>query len=232
MKIKYDKVLCFFAHPDDETLAMGGTIAKLVEANVHVKVVISNTGIASRRDKLSEEDVASQLQNLKEDCSKALCNLGILHDDIILGEFSDNESDKHTLLELNHWIEPILDDFMPDAIFTHHRFCTNIDHQYCYNSAVVATRPGLNFNIDFYTCEVPSSTGYLKPTQFEPNCFVGLEERHVSAKIKSMNTYKGEARPYPHPRSGEVLKALAQVRGSEAGCFFAEAFMLNRLYPL
>jgi LmbE family N-acetylglucosaminyl deacetylase len=186
----YKKILCFFAHPDDETLAMGGTIAKLTEANVHVKVAISNTGIAARRNKLSTKDVNFELEELKKDCAKALGKLGVKQDDIILGSFADNESDKHTLLELNHWLEPIVDNFMPDAVFTHHRFCTNIDHQYCYNSAVIATRPGLGFNIDLYTCEVPSSTGYLKPTLFEPNCFVGLKEKHVTAKIDSMNTYK------------------------------------------
>ena len=40
-----------------------------------------------------------------------------------------------------------------------------------------------------------------------------------------MESYKDEARPDPHPRSPEVLKALAKVRGAESGNFFAEAFM-------
>jgi N-acetylglucosamine malate deacetylase 1 len=228
--LSYKKVLCFFAHPDDETLAMGGTILKLVEAGSHVKVALSNTGIAARKNKLSKSKILSELIDLKQDCFDALQNLGLKSEDIFLGNFSDNEMDKHTLLELNHWIEPIVDDFMPDAIFTHHRYCTNIDHQYCHNAAIIATRPSVNYNIDVFCCEIPSSTGYLKPTQFEPTCFVGLEERHVNAKIAAMMAYKGEARPYPHPRSGEVLRALAQVRGSECGHFFAEAFMVNRIY--
>ncbi len=42
-----------------------------------------------------------------------------------------------------------------------------------------------------------------------------------------METYKGEARPDPHPRSREVLKVLVKVRGSEAGFLFSEVFMIQ-----
>lgn len=52
----------------------------------------------------------------------------------------------------------------------------------------------------------------------------------VRTKILAMQTYKDEARPDPHPRSPEVLKALVKVRGSESGYFFAEAFMLQRMF--
>ena len=54
------------------------------------------------------------------------------------------------------------------------------------------------------------------------------KEEQVNSKIKAMEAYKGEARPDPHPRSREVLEALAKVRGSESGFYLAEAFMLQR----
>lgn len=77
---------------------------------------------------------------------------------------------------------------------------------------------------------MPSSTGYLKPTQWEPNFFVNISDEHLDAKVNSMLSFKGEARPDPHPRSPEVLRALAKVRGSESGFYLAEAFMLNKNY--
>ena len=52
----------------------------------------------------------------------------------------------------------------------------------------------------------------------------------MDAKILSMQTFKDEARPDPHPRSPEVLKSLAKVRGSEGGFFFAEAFMIEKIF--
>ena len=45
-----------------------------------------------------------------------------------------------------------------------------------------------------------------------------------------MESFKGEARPDPHPRSPQVLKSLAKVRGSEGGFFFAEAFMIQKIF--
>ena len=43
-----------------------------------------------------------------------------------------------------------------------------------------------------------------------------------------MQTFKEEARPDPHPRSPEVLRSLAKVRGSEAGFYLAESFMIKK----
>ncbi len=223
-------VLTFFAHPDDETLAAGATINRLSRSGCRVHVAIPNTGIHSRRNMQAEELRDDLLMSLRSDCIKALSVLGIKHSDIYLGVFPDNEIDKHTLLELIHWFEKIMELVRPDAVFTHHRYCTNIDHQYCHEAVVVATRPGLNSNIPVFCGEVPSSTGYLRPVQWEPNFFVKVEEEDVDAKILAMQSYKGEARQDPHPRSPEVLKALAKVRGSEGGYYFAEAFMIQKLF--
>ncbi len=223
-------VLTFFAHPDDETLAAGATIKKLTEQGCRVHVAIPNTGIHSRRTTVDEATRLRKLGELKEDCHQALALLGVNKEDIYLGDFSDNEIDKHSLLELIHWIEPILGKIKPDLVLTHHRYCTNIDHQYCHEAMVVASRPSVGSHIPLLCGEVPSSTGYLKPVQWDPTCFVEVSEAQVAAKIASMQAYKDEARPDPHPRSPEVLKALAKLRGSESGFYFAEAFVINKIF--
>jgi len=41
-----------------------------------------------------------------------------------------------------------------------------------------------------------------------------------------MNLYKDEIASPPFPRSEEGLRGLATIRGAEAGCRYAEAFML------
>ena len=43
-----------------------------------------------------------------------------------------------------------------------------------------------------------------------------------------MACYKSESARYPHPRSGDALKALAHYRGSNIGVKAAEAFQLLR----
>ena len=227
---KIKKVLTFFAHPDDETLAAGGTIKKLTDQGVEVHVAIPATGITSRRNIQNNKSLDSELFNLRQDTEKALAILGVTPKNIHLGNFPDNEMDKHSLLELIHWLEAIIDDVKPDLIFTHHRYCTNIDHQYCHNAAIVATRPGLNNHITLVSCEVPSSTGYLKPAQWEPNFFVEVTNSNLESKILAMESFSGEARPDPHPRSREVLSALAKLRGSDSGFYFAESFMISKTF--
>lgn len=226
----YKRVLTFFAHPDDETLAAGATIAKLISLGANVHVAIPATGVHSRRNTEEKEKLGFELEELRKDCEKAMSVLGILPQNIYLGEFPDNEMDKFSRLDTIHWLEAILERVEPELILTHHRYCTNIDHQYCHEAVVVATRPGLNDHVTVLCGEVPSSTGYLKPVQWEPNLYIEVTENEVDTKIKAMETYKGEIRPDPHPRSREVLKALAKVRGSESGFFYAESFMIQKIF--
>jgi hypothetical protein len=43
-----------------------------------------------------------------------------------------------------------------------------------------------------------------------------------------MACYESEARPFPHPRSAEALRAIATRWGTVVGCEAAEAFQLVR----
>tara|TARA_B110000503_G_C7069911_1_gene380429 strand:- start:222 stop:923 length:702 start_codon:yes stop_codon:yes gene_type:complete len=224
------KVLTFFAHPDDETLAAGATIKKLTDLGIEVHVAIPATGIQSRSNTQDKESLDLELIELRQDTEKALAIIGIPSENIYLGDFPDNQMDKHTLLEVIHWLENIISNVKPDLILTHHRYCTNIDHQYCHDAVVVATRPGLNDHLTVLCGEVPSSTGYLKPVQWEPNLYIDISKDNLESKITAMETFKGEARPDPHPRSREVLSALAKVRGSESGFYFAESFMISKTF--
>ncbi len=227
---RYKKVLTFFAHPDDETLAAGATMAKLTGMGAEVHVAIPATGIHSRRNTRDQADRDAALGELKKDTGQAMAALGVDASHIYLGNFPDNEMDKHSLLEVIHWLEDVLARVQPDLILTHHRYCTNLDHRYCHEAAVVATRPGLDSHVTVLAAEVPSSTGYLKPTQWEPNLHVEISAAQLAAKTKAMACYRGEIRPDPHPRSQTVIEALAKVRGAESGFCFAEAFMVAKIF--
>lgn len=219
------RVLVFVAHPDDETLAAGGTVAKIAASGVPVHVAIAATGITSRRD---VTDIDGELAVLRGQAAAALGVLGLGPDSLTLGAFPDNRMDSVALLDVIQWLEDVVARVQPSIVITHHLGCTNIDHRICHEAAVVATRPSPNRHIALLAAEVPSSTGYRRPAGFEPNFYVALTEREVEAKVAAMLCYGGEAQPDPWPRSPEVLRALAKVRGSEAGALFAEAFMLVR----
>lgn len=214
------KILTLFAHPDDEALAAGGTLRFYRKRQT--VVAIPFTGAMSRK-----ESTRQTLHKLRKDCEKAMTLLGV--DDVILGEFPDNQGDSFPRLDLFRWVEDVVERIRPTLILTHHYACTNIDHRLCYEAAIVATRPSVDCHIDVWCGEIPSSTGYLRPTNWEPNIYVGLSSQDIDHKIMAMNSYKEEVRPYPHPRSSDIIRAIAQVRGSESGFEYAEAFMAGRV---
>ena len=221
--LNINKALFFFAHPDDETLAAGGLINKLT-AYCEVFVDIAFTGLSSRSEGATDEE----LNSLKEHSLSALNKLGVLSKNIRFGDFPDNKADTISLLELIKWLEISIDNIRPDLVVTHHKYCTNIDHKYCHEAALVATRPLSDHSTILLSAEIPSSTSYSWPTKFEPNFYIKLTEKHVKNKLNAMAEYASEIRKPPHPRSLRSLEALAALRGSECYSMYAEAFMLIR----
>ncbi len=223
------RILAFFAHPDDETLGAGGTLAKLCDDGVEVYIAIAATGGTSR-DGMSDDESAAYVLELQDQCRVAAAILGVNSDRVLFGGFPDNRMDSQPLLSTIKWLENVIQDVQPSVIFTHHQFCTNVDHQYCFSAAVVATRPTEDLQIDVICCEVPSSTGHLRPANWEPNFYVEIKPEQLQRKIAAMVQYDGEMRRFPHPRSGEALEAYARVRGAESGFNLAESFMIYRTF--
>lgn len=223
------RVLTFFAHPDDETLAAGATMDKLSKLGVEIFVAIPATGMYSRINKFSKQELDKEYKKLRGNCYSALKILGVPKENIFLGNFSDNQLDKHPRLELIQWLEEIISRVKPEVIFTHHSFCTNIDHRYCHEAAIVATRPNVNCHIQIISGEIPAVTGYLRPAQWEPNLYFEISPENLERKVSALKAYETEVRKDPDPRSPEVIRALSKVRGSESGFNLAEGFMINRL---
>ena len=143
----------------------------------------------------------------------------------------DNRMDSLDLLDIIKLVRNYVDKFKPDTIFTHHHGDLNIDHRLTCEAVLTATRPMKGETVrSIFAFETPSSTewefSYREP--FRPNIFVDVTNT-MEAKIKGMACYKSESTSYPHPRSPEALRALAQYRGSCAGYEMAEGFELLRM---
>ena len=148
---------------------------------------------------------------------------------LFLNNFPDNKSDTIPILDIIKWCEDIINKIKPDVIFTHHRGCTNIDHRRLHEAVVVATRPNPRNKVSVISAEILSSTGYLKPINFEPNFHIKISKKDLDTKIKAMNTYSTEKRSSPHPRSSDVIKSLSILRGSYSGNEYAESFLIENL---
>lgn len=229
--LRNKRILVVVAHPDDELLGLGGTMNRLIkDYNVTARVIILGEGITSRsntRDRtLWEEQLSIHRQNIY-DAQKA-----VGYQSVGIYDFADNRFDSVDLLDLIKVIEEEKAEFDPEVIFTHHGGDVNIDHQRTFEAVVTATRPMAHERVrTIVTFETPSGTEWRAtsdPKHFIPNLFFSISEENLNAKIKGMESYEFEKRAYPHPRSPEALKILAQRHGISVGTHYAEAFMIIR----
>jgi len=66
-----DKVLVVVAHPDDEVLGCGGTVARFLKEGKEVHVLILG-GIATSRYKKSQNEESWKRMNIREKCMMRL----------------------------------------------------------------------------------------------------------------------------------------------------------------
>lgn len=218
-------ILVVAAHPDDEVLGCGATIAKHKESGDIVWVMLLGQGITSRKI-LSKKQRVEDRKKLLESARRANRQLGV--DRLIIKDLPDNKFDSVPMLEVVQTVEEVLDEFKPQIIYSHNPTDVNVDHRVTIEAvetvARPATKPYVNKVLSF---EIPSSTEWnFTREPFRPNIFIELTNRQLEKKVSSLSKYEGEMRPFPHPRSAEFLRSLAKVRGSQGGFSLAEAFSL------
>ena len=216
------------AHPDDEVLGCGGTIAAL-SADSNLRIGILGEGVSARYPN-RELAPPEALEGLKTEARAAAEILGV--SSVVFGEFPDNRFDTVPLLDIVKTVEGWIADFRPEAIYTHHPGDLNIDHTLTFRAVLTATRPTAdNWEIrEVLAFETASATEWafqsIAPA-FRPNTFVDVTET-IEQKVRALQAYQSEVRPFPHPRSPEALRATAQRWGSVIGAQYAEAFELIR----
>lgn len=222
------KIMVIAAHPDDEVLGCGGTIARLSKEGHKVWIAILGQGITSRYLDPKQTD-QSMLEALQECARKAGRLVGA--QGVLFNELPDNRFDTVAMLDIVKIIEGFLQQICPEVVYTHDASDLNIDHVALLRAVLMATRPMVDQSVkEIATFEIPSSTewafGQFK-SPFCPNIFVDIKAT-LSTKIEALKQYRTEVRDFPHPRSPEALQALAQYRGSTVGLEAAEAFALVR----
>lgn len=216
-----ERILVVAAHPDDEALGCGGTLAARADCGAEITAVFLTDGVSSRR---GGDDGASRRRSAER--SAALLGIGSLH----FLCFPDNACDSVPLLEIVHALEPLAADFRPDRVFVHHGSDLNVDHRIAHQAALTLFRalPGSSVR-EILAFEVPSSSEWAAPALplFRPTVYFDIGAT-MERKRRALEEYSGEMRESPHPRSLRTVDALAVLRGSSAGLACAEAFELVR----
>lgn len=218
------RVLTVAAHPDDETLGAGGTMAWHAARGDTVWVCVLADGVTSRHDKVQ----------LQADCARRACDtLGV--ERLVLVGLPDQRLDTLSLLDVITPIEEVIAELRPDVVLTHFAGDVNEDHRLVSRATMVATRPAADSSVvKVCSFEVASSTDWAPPIPgsiFAPNLYVDISET-LETKLTAMKayteTYLNEMRPFPHPRSVEALTAYARRHGAASGLLAAEPFMVLR----
>lgn len=217
------RIMIIAPHPDDETLGVGGTIAKYSKngADVFVLIVSGHLpplySLEDYEKTVSEADSAFEMLNVAQ--SEFL-------------EIPATMIDDQPRHEVNGEISKIINDFGPHIVFCPYPD-RHVDHRLVFESAMVATRPvdvGRNIEI-VATYETLSETHWNAPhiePNFTPNWVVDISD-HIEKKLDALRCYKSQISGFPGPRSIEAVEALAKFRGTQAGFGYGEGFHIVRM---
>lgn len=221
---KNKTILVVAAHPDDEILGCGGTVARLIKEGFTAYTLILGEGIASR-DGIKNKQ--REISLLKKHALSANGVIGVK--EVFIYNFPDNKFDTRPLLDIVKVVENIKTKTRPDIIFTHYDRDLNVDHSVTFKAVITATRPLPGETVkEIYAFEVLSSTEWNYPLGFSPDMFVNIEST-IEVKVRGLKEYKNELRVFPHPRSVEGVQINARYWGMKTGLKYAEAFKTIRV---
>ena len=222
-------VLVIAAHPDDEVLGCGGTIARHADEGDHVQVLIVAEGATSRQQQRDRVQATGELSALAQAAQKAGAILGAKGVELL--DLPDNRLDSLDRLDLIKQIEERIERHQPQMVYVHHAGDVNVDHRRLHEAVVTACRPTPGQPVKrLLSFEVASSTEWQPPGSgpgFQPNWFIDITSQWLR-KREALEAYASEMRPWPHARSIQAVEHLARWRGAQVGVEAAEAFCLLR----
>ena len=215
-------VLVVCAHPDDEVLGMGATIALHVRNGDDVRVVCVTDGSSSQYP-----GDAGTRDRKKDEAVRAAAELGV--EDYVHLDLPDMRLDTVPHVELNRVVEEHVRDVRPSVVYVTHPD-VNRDHRALFDSVAVAARPTPGQPVRRLLTFAPTSSIEWTPPAlnwFVPNWFVDVTAT-FEQKIAAFACFATEQRDFPHPRNERALRAHAQFHGASVGCEYAEPFVLVR----
>ena len=217
------RVLVVAPHPDDETLGVGGTIAKYSAQGDEVFVLMVSGHLPPIYSRKAYEETVSEAYS-------AFSVLGVKKSEFL--EIPATMIGDQPLHEVNSRILKVVNDFNPHIVLCPYPD-RHIDHRLVFDSVMVATRPvGIGRDIEIVAAyETLSETHWNAPhiePNFTPNWVVDISD-HISEKLNALECYKSQISEFPGPRSIEAVEALAKFRGTQAGFAYGEGFHIVRM---
>ena len=217
------KTLIIAPHPDDELLGCGGTLLRRTAEGGTVAWLLITA--FTKEGGWSADRIAKRSSEIKE----VREGLGIAKEHFYHLGFPTTHLDRVPMNTLVSRVSSVLDEFKPDEVLLPYPGDVHSDHRIVFEAASACTKwfrhPCVKSVVVY---ETPSETDFgIDPrySGFKPNVFVDISIQ-LDLKIELMRIYGSEMGEFPFPRSERTLRALAHLRGSQAGFKAAEALSL------
>lgn len=217
------KTLIVAPHPDDELLGCGGTLLSRVAEGGTVAWLLMTA--------INDEAIwtAEQIQQRSREIDQVREGLAIAPDDLYALGLPATQLDGIQMSALVQQISTVFHDFEPEEVLLPYPGDVHSDHRVTFEAASACAKWFRYPSVKRVLCyETLSETNFCvdpRDPGFKPNVFVNIGGQ-LERKIELMKIYKSEIGQFPFPRSEAALRALAQLRGSQAGFEAAEAFSL------
>jgi LmbE family N-acetylglucosaminyl deacetylase len=221
-------ILVIAPHADDETLGMGGTIARMAAEGRDVIVAVM-TGPGEGPHPLWP---ASDWERIHDEARAAGARLGVK--ELIFGNLPAVCVPDMPVHEVNDAVGKLITRVAPEELYLPFYHDLHQDHSVIAYAALVHARAyreagrGIRL-VAMY--ETPTET-HLFPPQlkppFAPSMWVDVSDT-LEAKLDAWSCYASQQHEGATPRSADAVRALAVSRGAEVGVDAAEAFVLLRL---
>lgn len=215
------KVIIISAHPDDETLGVGGTILKHKYNGDEVFWLIATC--IGEDEGFSKAKIHARNDEIKQVTAK----FGFSR--VYQLNYPTATITSSSLITLVPEISKIFNNEKPEVIYCPNRSDAHSDHRVLFDAVMACTKsfryPYIK-RVLLYECL--SETEFapaLHERLFLPNYFVDISD-YFEKKLEIINIYASELGDHPFPRSLENIRALATYRGAVAGVQFAEAFQM------
>jgi LmbE family N-acetylglucosaminyl deacetylase len=224
------RLLVIMPHPDDETFACGGTIARAKACGAEVYVMIMSAGDVRQYHADQEIPGATRMAEL----GRAMRCLGVDGHTVVYPDTEhhlrlDAVPRRDLIAQIERESELAINRVKPGIVVLPAP-SYNQDHEATFHAGFASCRPHLPSEKPFVpvvlSADSPQLGWHVTPLHLSVHVDIST---YLSKKLEAHSCHASQLRPPPHHASLENVERLARLRGSEVAVAAAEAFACHRI---
>ncbi len=216
-----NSIIVVAPHPDDETIACGGTLLRhKAEGDklywALVTAMTTGQGFSEASIQIRKEQIARVAELYK-------------FDGVYEFNFPTTLLDRFPISKLVSAMSKVFTETRPDIVYLPYPGDIHSDHKVVFNVGLACTKwfryPFVKRILAYEALSETDFCGDPDSNGFRPNVYIDISD-YLEKKLAIATVYESEMAEFPFPRSEEAIRALAKVRGATCGFQAAESFML------